>query len=125
MMAVDTDVLAIYYIFRWDNRLPLAEKIIDSRQTKILTIINALELAGLMAIAQDGLKANKLFISLHRRKDFKILYWKKWPTQLLFIVKTMEYISRKTSFNDAIIGWILEEHNVELLVTWNKKTLYR
>ncbi len=75
-MAVDTDVLAIYYIFRWDNRLPLAEKIIDSRQTKILTIINALELAGLMAIAQDGLKANKLFISLHRRKDFKILYWK-------------------------------------------------
>ena len=94
-MAVDTDVLAIYYIFRWDNRLPLAEKIIDSRQTKILTIINALELAGLMAIAQDGLKANKLFISLHRRKDFKILYWKKWPTQLLFIVKTMKYISRK------------------------------
>ena len=74
-----------------------------------------------MAIAQDGLKANKLFISLHRRKDFKIFYWKKWPTQLLFIVKTMKYISRKTSFNDAIIGWILEEHNVELLVTWNKK----
>ena len=35
--------------------------------------------------------------------------------------KNNEIYLKKTSFNDAIIGWILEEHNVELLVTWNKK----
>ena len=98
MMAVDTDVLAIYYIFRWDNRLPLAEKIIDSRQTKILTIINALELAGLMAIAQDGLKANKLFISLHRRKDFKILYWEKMANTALIHSKNNEIYLKKNLF---------------------------
>ena len=121
MIAIDTDVLAIYYICRWDRRFPLATQVIDSDKTKMTTIINVLELAGLMAIAQSGLRAKKLFKHVHKRKDFKILYWKTWPTQFSFINKTMDYISRKTSFGDAIIGWILEEHSVEFLITWNKK----
>lgn len=121
MIALDTDVLAVYYLFRWDRRYESARRIVDSNVEKATTVVNVLELAGLMAVAQGGAKALKLFEYLHRRRDFKILYWRLWPEQHLFVAKALEYAAmRRSPLADALIGWILEEHGVEKLLTWNK-----
>ena len=119
--AVDTDVLAIYFIFKWDRRYSLAVKIVESEKSKAATIINVLELAGLMSIAQGGAKAREVFLHLHRRRDFEVLYWRRWPCQSAFISSALHYITRRTPLGDALVGWILEEHGVEFLVTWNKR----
>lgn len=122
MIAVDTDVLAIYFIFKWDPRFEVARNVIDSGNVKAITVVNALELTGLMSIAQSGAKAQELFSLLHRRRDFRVLYWRTWLEQPVFIGKVLEYVSsRRNPFTDALIGWILEENGVELLITWNTK----
>ncbi|MEM1509269.1 MAG: hypothetical protein QXY49_03090 [Thermofilaceae archaeon] len=122
MIAVDTDVLAIYFIFKWDPRFEVAKTVIDSENVKAITIVNALELMGLMSIAESGAKARELFSLLHRRRDFHVLYWRTWLEQQVFVSKVLEYVSsRRSPFTDALIGWILEENGIELLVTWNTR----
>ncbi|RLE94171.1 MAG: hypothetical protein DRN04_04530 [Thermoprotei archaeon] len=121
MIALDTDVLAVYFIFKWDKRYKTAAKLIESDLVKATTIVNVLELTGLMAIAQGATKARQLFTLLHRRRDFEILYWKEWPSLSNYIMKSLNYIYRKMSFGDAQVAWILEEQGVNTLVTWNKK----
>ena len=122
MIAIDTDVLAIYFIYIWDKRYSIAKRIIeDLIKNKATTIINVLELSGLMALAQDGGKAKDIFRLIHERLDFNILYWKHWPTLQQYISKTMDYISRGLSLGDAQISWICEENNVSLFLTWNKR----
>ncbi len=121
MIALDTDVLAVYYLFRWDRRFEYSRQIVDSSVEKATTVVNVLELAGLMAIAQGGAKALKLFDYLHRRKDFRVLYWRRWLEQYSFVEKALEYVAaRRSPLADALIGWILEDHGVEKLLTWNK-----
>ena len=121
MIALDTDVLAVYFIFKWDKRYDFSKKIIESMDLKATTIINVLELSGLMSIAQGKIKAKNLFLLLHKRKDFNILYWKNWPPLASYVSKTLKYIYREMSSGDAQIAWILEENNIEILVTWNKR----
>ena len=50
MIALDTDVLAVHYIFKWDEQRDLAAKVIEGERA--ITILNALELASLTSIAQ-------------------------------------------------------------------------
>ncbi|MEM0336254.1 MAG: hypothetical protein QXT33_07610 [Thermofilum sp.] len=122
MIAVDTDVLAVYFIFRWDSRFEHARAVVDSDQLKATTVVNALELASLMSIAQSGVKARELFNLLHRRRDFQVLYWRSWPDQPVFVARALEHVAaRRSPLVDALIGWILEENGVELLVTWNTR----
>jgi len=121
VIALDTDVLAIYFIFKWDKRYRYSKTIIESDISKATTIVNVLELTGLMAIAQNATKARQLFLLLHRRRDFEILFWKKWYSQLAYISKLLDYILRQMSFSDAQIAWILEENDVDTLITWNKR----
>jgi hypothetical protein len=95
LIALDTDVLAVYYLFRWDRRFEYSRQIVDSSVEKATTVVNVLELAGLMAIAQGGAKALKLFDYLHRRKDFRILYWRRWLEQYSFVEKALEYVAAR------------------------------
>ena len=68
-----------------------------------------------MALAQGCRKALELFKLMHRRRDFNILYWRRFPgSQVEFTSMVMKYISRGLSVGDAIISWILEENNVDL-----------
>ena len=121
MIALDTDVLAVFYIFRWDHRYEAAKSIIESQEEKAVTVINLLELAGLMAIDQGGTTALRLLEHMQRRRDFRILSWKLWLDQPAFIAKALDYIAtRRSPLSDALIGWILEEQGVEKLLTWNK-----
>lgn len=96
--------------------------VVDSDQLKATTVVNALELASLMSIAQSGVKARELFNLLHRRRDLQVLYWRSWPDQPVFVARALEYVAaRRSPLVDALIGWILEENGVELLVTWNTR----
>ncbi len=122
MMSLDTDVLAIYFIYQWDPRFNIAKKIIESRIAKCTTIYNVLELCGLMAIAQGHLKSLELFKLLHKRRDFKVLYWKRFPkSQEEFVSIVMKYISRDLSVGDAMVSWLIEENNVKTFITYNVK----
>jgi len=122
VIALDTDVAAIYFIFTWDKRYNVVCKLIESNIEKTLTIYNVLELTGLMALAQGGVKATELFKIIHRRGDFKILYWKKYPQlQSVFVSRILDYIGRGLSLGDAITVWFIEEHNIDTFITYNKK----
>jgi len=46
LIALDTDVLAVYYIFKWDKRFETATLVIDSEDEKAITIVNILELVA-------------------------------------------------------------------------------
>lgn len=121
MIALDTDVLAVYFIFKWDKRFETATLVIDSEDEKAITIVNMLELAGLMAISQGGVKVLRLVEHIKRRRDFRILSWQSWSDQTVFASKALEYITtRRSPFSDALIGWILEDNGVDTLLSWNK-----
>ncbi len=53
MIALHTDVLAIYYIFRNDHRYPATREFFDKldNQTKAITIFTLLEFCGILATA--------------------------------------------------------------------------
>ncbi len=123
MIVIDTDVLAVYYIYKWDERYPIARNVLkeDLGYDKATTIINVLELSGIMALAQSGDKARKLFRELHDR--LRVLYWKYWPRQPLWIAKLLKLLQRRLSLGDALIAWIIEEYADEVIyfVTWNTK----
>ena len=122
MIALDTDVAAIYFIFTWDKRYDAVCSLIESDIEKALTIYNILELCGLMALAQGGSKAVELFKKVHKRDDFKILYWKEYPqSQSSFISRILSYIRRGLSLGDAITVWLMEEHDIDTFITYNKK----
>jgi len=122
MIALDTDVMAIYFLFKWDKRYDEVNTVISLIDEKYTTIYNILELVGLTALAQGGSKALELYNTLHRMRDFKILYWKDYPKrQSSFISMIIKYIKRGLSVGDAIIAWILEEYNVDILITYNIK----
>ncbi len=123
MIVIDTDVLAVYYVYKWDKRYSVARKIIeeDIGYTKATTIVNVLELTGIMSLAQNGSKARRLFYILHGH--FNILYWKHWPTQPVWVSVMLKHIQRRLSLGDALIAWILDEYagEIEYFVTWNTK----
>ena len=122
MIALDTDIVAIYFIFIWDKRYDAVRSLIESDIKKALTIYNVLELCGLMSIAQGGSKAIELFKKVHMRDDFKILYWREYPqSQSSFISKILRYIRRGLSLGDAITAWLIEEHDIDIFITYNKK----
>ena len=122
MIALDTDIAAIYFIFTWDKRYEVVRNLVESDIEKALTIYNVLELCGLMALAQGGSKAVELFKKVHRRGDFRILYWRErsWP-QTIFVSRILGYIKRGLSFGDAVTAWLIEEHNVNTFITYNRK----
>ena len=118
MIALDTDSLAVYYLFRWDRRYEYAKRIVESSEEKATTVVNACWLDG---DRSGGARAVKLFDHLHRRRDFKVLYWRRWLEQHAFVGKALEYVAaRRSPLADALIGWILEDHGAEKLLIWNK-----
>jgi len=76
LTALDTDVLAVYFPFKWDRRYESARRIVDSDLEKATTAVNALELTELMAVAQSSAKALKLFEHLRKRRSFRVLCWR-------------------------------------------------
>ncbi len=123
MIVIDTDVLAVYYIYKWDKRYPIAKRVLeeDLGFSKATTIVNVLELSGIMALAQNNAKARKLFRELHSR--LRILYWRSWPSQSLWVATLLKLLQRKLSLGDALVAWIVDEYagEIDYLVTWNTK----
>lgn len=68
MVVLDTDVLAVYYIFHNDPRYKAAKKLFDSlkNQTRAVTIFNLLEFCGILAAAGKKDEAKTFFDTLYR-----------------------------------------------------------
>jgi predicted nucleic acid-binding protein len=42
LIVLDTDVLAVYYLFRWDRRYEYARRVVESSEEKATTVVNVL-----------------------------------------------------------------------------------
>lgn len=129
MIAVDTDVLAIYHIFhkdrRYENTKTFFERI--NERKKAITVFNLLELCGILACATRVADAQMLFDTYIAAEDVVILFPDLIPTDQgdfwsTLVSECFARIRNGMRFGDAVILWTLETNeNISALVTWNTK----
>lgn len=128
LIAIDSDVLVIYHIFRKDKRFDITQKFMDDStiSPKGITIYNLLELCGIIASAGKHREARKFFQEYCTKVDIQILfprvsfknekeYWAIQNEEL------MHRIERGIRLGEAVILWAIETNKVDVFVTWNKK----
>jgi len=100
------------------NELFLEKTGLESRGT---TIHNLLELAGLFAVAGQSHRVESLMEKYLKSRDFLVIFPEMrvdWGEHISMLV---DYVVRGLSYGDALIAEALEEAEVDILVTWNKK----
>lgn len=129
MIAIDTDVLAIYHIFHRDLRCETTTRFFEkiSEQTKAVTIFNLLELCGILACANRTQDSKVLFDSIFGAEDVVVLFPSIvsvsekdfWAT---LVSECFTRIQRGMRLGDAVILWTLETcGNDCTFITWNTR----
>lgn len=122
MIALDTDVLAIHYIFTWDKRYRVNEELYARvKGNAATTIHNLLELCGLFSLAGLSGKVTIIMQKYLKGKEVKLLfpaYHDQWGD---YVSAVISYIGKGLSYSDALIAEALEQSELEALITWNKK----
>lgn len=126
MLAIDTDVLAIYQFLRRDRRA--TDTVAFMQQTaqrpRGVSIYNLLELCGLAeSHSQSG---RGVFQQYTTALDIEILYppviltskEAYWQTHNEALLSRIE---RGMRLGDAVILWVAETCGCEALVTWNTR----
>jgi hypothetical protein len=117
MIAIDTDVLSIYHIFRRDVRYASTALFMQrsAQFPRAIPIFSLLELCGIVAIGGQPGEAKRLFDEYHSA-DVDIIYppvtlkslaefWANQNAELLSRIK------RGLRFGDAAILWVVEASN--------------
>jgi predicted nucleic acid-binding protein len=129
MTALDTDVLAIYHVFRSDPRHDATKAFLDSIKGhgRGVTVFNLLELCGILSSAQRLEESKSLFERYLKAQNVSILFpdlvahdaRSFWAAT---VSECLSRIQRGMRFGDAAILWTLESStNVDAFVTWNTK----
>lgn len=129
MIALDTDVLAIYHIFRNDQRYRATRAVFEKlgNQTKAITIFNLLEFCGILTTAARKEDSITVFHKYLAAEDTKILFPRFvaveakdfWAT---LVSECLSRIQKGIRLGDAVILWTLEtSDNIDTLITWNTK----
>jgi len=126
MIALDTDILCIYHIFKQDARFePTAALMSAMEQIRYgVPIFSLLELCGVTATAGYRQEALTLFEEYVSADNITLLYppvdlaspqqfWARQNTALL------QRIERGVRLGDAAILWTVESTACEALITWN------
>jgi len=118
MIALDTDVLAIYHIFHNDPRYSTTKRLFDSlsNQTKAVTIFNLLELCGILSSATRKEDSETILRKYLVAEDTAILFPKLqaqdekdfWAT---LVSECFLRIQKGLRLGDAVILWTLETNN--------------
>ncbi len=128
MIAIDTDILSIYHIFKNDPRFKTTSTFIKKTKEihRAITIFNLLELCGIISTAKRCEEAQGIFEGYFLKKDMKILYPRvNFSSKNEFFavqnVELMNRISRGMRLGDASILWVVESNTCNYIVTWNKR----
>lgn len=128
MIAIDTDVLGIYHIFKQDPRYPVAASFMyqSEQAERGVPIFSLLELCGLISTARQPEEAMEIFETYLTSESIDVLYppvdlssvevfWARQNAELL------KRIERKIRLGDAAILWTVETCVCDALITWNTR----
>jgi len=129
MIAIDSDLLAIFHIFKKDPRFQITRqfffKLTD--RPKAVTIFNLLELCGMVSTATGREDASMIFHEYTSSRDVIILFPKLpakdeddfWAT---LVSECFSRIQRGMRLGDAVILWTLETNEkIDSFITWNTR----
>ncbi len=129
MIAIDTDVLAVYHLFHNDPRYEATKNLFIklNEQPKAVTIFNILELCGILASANRLKDSKTLFDRYLEAEDTIVLFppligdsVKDFWTTL--VSECFSRIQKGLRLGDAVILWTLETNqDIESFITWNTK----
>lgn len=76
MICIDTDILAIYHIFKRDLRYQITRTFMRKSKgaLRAVAIFSLLEVCGIMATAKQSKEAMKLFDEYIASEDVRVLY---------------------------------------------------
>jgi len=128
MICIDTDILAIYHIFKRDLRYQITRTFMRKSKgaLRAVAIFSLLEVCGIMATAKQSKEAMKLFDEYIASEDVRVLYppvalnstKEFWAHQNAELLKRIE---RGIRLGDAAILWAAESNACDVLITWNTK----
>lgn len=122
MIAVDTDVLAIHHVFRWDRRFKANERFLDAVWGKVCTMIhNLLELCGLYAVAGLAADVRGVLDSYLKARDITVVFPEYKADWGDYVSGLISYVERGLSYGDALVAGAVERSPAEAFVTWNKR----
>lgn len=129
MIALDTDVLAIYHIFHSDTRYGTTKELFDklADQHKAVTIFNLLEFCGIFTTAARKEDSVTVFHKYLTAEDTHILF-PRFSTEeekdfwAILVSECLSRIQKGLRLGDAAILWTLETNdNIDAIITWNTK----
>lgn len=128
MIAVDTDVLAIYHIFHRDLRYQTTHEFIDAtrKQVKGIPLFSLLELCGLLASANRISELQSVFDKYLSAQDVIILFPPLMSEEgkdfwAVLVSESLSRIKRSMRFGDASLLWIMESSGITSFITWNTR----
>jgi len=122
-LAIDTDVLAIAYLFKRDKRYDITLDFLrkSKKQRRMITLYNLLELYGLLVIGANVQVAQRVYKQLLSIDNLMVITHNLPISWGEFTENIMSVINRKIHFSDALIIYTLESNGVDVFVTWNKR----
>ena len=129
MIAIDSDLLAIFHIFKKDPRFQITRQFFAklTDHPKAVTIFNLLELCGIISTATGREDASKIFQEYTFSRDVIILFPNLqakdeddfWAT---LVSECFSRIQKGMRLGDAVILWTLETNEkIDSFITWNAK----
>ncbi len=129
MIAIDSDLLAIFHIFNKDPRFEATSQFFHriKEHPKAITIFNLLELCGIISTAAGSEDASEIFHEYLSSTDMTILFPNLsvkdaddfWAS---LVSECFSRIQKGMRLGDAVILWSLETNeNIDSLITWNTK----
>ena len=125
LVFIDTDVFVIDELFENDTRFEDNKAFLESisGERSSTSVYNVLEFCGIIASALKK-PVDKFFVEFGEKKRVKVLYPPLVGVNLIFpefIKAVLERMGRGIRYVDAKILTVAEDHEVEALITWNKK----
>ena len=128
MIVIDTDIFAIYHIFKHDPRFEQSKQVLLSEvgEKKATTIYNLLELYGICATAGLPELAEKVLTTDQETVELDILtpVFEEKISEIFFamMVDSLTTIMKRgVRHGDAKILWVAESSSATCLITWNKR----
>ena len=128
MIAIDSDLFAIFHIFKKDPRFETTKGFFKrvSGHPKAITILNLLELCGIVSTATSGEDASRIFHEYASSRDITILFPNPAKDEVDFwaslVSECFSRIQRGMRLGDAAILWTLETNkNIDAFITWNTR----
>lgn len=124
-VAIDSDVFLIELRYPRDSKAKKNKDFLNKVKERFFvgytTIYNLMEICGILSFNLSDKQIEDLFIGFPEKFNVNILFPEGDSKICYKPASVFGFIKKKMSFGDALIADLIQQHKLDLFVTWNIK----